>query len=491
MRLTANSLRWPATLLLLLVCSCTQWRQPTSILIPEAQEYFLTLYNQQVAGITARTQICQGGRTITTETEFRTEKTLFGIKTIPSEDQYIQNIDGIIIDFQTEDCRAIRNESGGFDIYSRKSSRKSRHVRFSEDALFQFQLSEWLAHRDPIEGETVAISLIHTPSMEEFPTEITIGLTGPVTVLGQTCELRELAVLQYTPIGRIKSIQYVDDHWQPVRQVTQLGGIYFEYIRCDRRQLPITWESSTIESMVVLTSPVRIRNMAKAESIRYRVKPRNGNQLDLPSTDYQRIVPQLDGSFRIEVVPQDPPAGVSFPYTGTDPEALAAMEATNWLESDSEIIQRLASKAVGRETDAAKAVEKIRSFVFWYLSTDPATTDTAAEIATAKKGTCKEYAKLMAAMCRSAGIPANVVSGYIYAGSHKSVRNAFWGHAWVQVYVGEKWHAVDPTRLTFWGLLNDHTVGHIATHIWRKPDQEIVDIADNLGAFDIVAVQQP
>ena len=47
--------------------------------------------------------------------------------------------------------------------------------------------------------------------------------------------------------------------------------------------------------------------------------------------------------------------GVTFPYTGSDKDALDALKPTRFLQSDSKIIIDLAQKAIGNTDDAAKA----------------------------------------------------------------------------------------------------------------------------------------
>lgn len=54
-----------------------------------------------------------------------------------------------------------------------------------------------------------------------------------------------------------------------------------------------------------------------------------------------------------------------------------------------------------------------------------------------KKGICYDYASLFAAMCRSQGIPCKIVTGY-------TKNNTL--HAWNNVYVGNRWHFIDPQK---------------------------------------------
>jgi len=55
-------------------------------------------------------------------------------------------------------------------------------------------------------------------------------------------------------------------------------------------------------------------------------------------------------------------------------------------------------------------------------------------------GVCTEYSTLFVALCRSIGIPARYVSGYVYSDKYAS----WMGHAWAEAYIGQ-WVPVDPT----------------------------------------------
>lgn len=60
-----------------------------------------------------------------------------------------------------------------------------------------------------------------------------------------------------------------------------------------------------------------------------------------------------------------------------------------------------------------------------------------------RKGTCRDYAVLMIAACKSLGLAARFVSGYCY-GSELQAHEL---HAWVEVYLpGAGWRGFDPTE---------------------------------------------
>ncbi len=70
------------------------------------------------------------------------------------------------------------------------------------------------------------------------------------------------------------------------------------------------------------------------------------------------------------------------------------------------------------------------------------------EFVRAKTGVCQDYAHAMLALCRSMGIPARYVSGYLYTGITDAL-GAEASHAWVEVYIpGSGWMGFDPTNGT-------------------------------------------
>ena len=54
------------------------------------------------------------------------------------------------------------------------------------------------------------------------------------------------------------------------------------------------------------------------------------------------------------------------------------------------------------------------------------------------KGVCQDYAHIMIALCRMAGIPARYVTGMLIGEGYS--------HAWVEIYSDGKWYGLDPTN---------------------------------------------
>ena len=69
------------------------------------------------------------------------------------------------------------------------------------------------------------------------------------------------------------------------------------------------------------------------------------------------------------------------------------------------------------------------------------TTTTAADVFVSRCGVCRDYAHLLAAFARAGGVPARLVSAYGWKVDPPDF------HALVEVWLGEAWHLVDPSRL--------------------------------------------
>jgi transglutaminase-like putative cysteine protease len=67
---------------------------------------------------------------------------------------------------------------------------------------------------------------------------------------------------------------------------------------------------------------------------------------------------------------------------------------------------------------------------------------TAAQALAIGRGVCQDFSHILLAACRSQGLPARYVSGYLYNNGYSTAT-----HAWVDVYVaGVGWRSLDSTH---------------------------------------------
>ena len=69
-------------------------------------------------------------------------------------------------------------------------------------------------------------------------------------------------------------------------------------------------------------------------------------------------------------------------------------------------------------------------------------------------GVCRDFAHLMVTLCRSLSIPARYCSGYLPDMDVEPLPTAMDFHAWVEVYLGDRWWTFDPRH-------NARRTGHV------------------------------
>ncbi len=103
--------------------------------------------------------------------------------------------------------------------------------------------------------------------------------------------------------------------------------------------------------------------------------------------------------------------------------------------------------AVRREfgdVEGGDKVQRIADWIHGHLDYVPGSSDvntTAADTYVAHRGVCRDFAHLLIAMARAAGIPARMVGAYAWQLDPQDF------HAVVEVWLEGGWHLVDPTGL--------------------------------------------
>ena len=113
------------------------------------------------------------------------------------------------------------------------------------------------------------------------------------------------------------------------------------------------------------------------------------------------------------------------------------------MTSDDRQVRMLASKATRGAVDPWQKAVKIEEWVHEHITRKNFSIAFAAanEVADSLSGDCTEHSVLAAAMCRAVGIPSRVVIGLVYV----KQQSGFGFHMWVEVYVNQRWVAIDPT----------------------------------------------
>jgi transglutaminase-like putative cysteine protease len=113
------------------------------------------------------------------------------------------------------------------------------------------------------------------------------------------------------------------------------------------------------------------------------------------------------------------------------------LQPTAFLQSDHPRVRDRAGQILGAETDAHRAILRLKSWVYNEIEKQPTISiPNALEVLQNRKGDCNEHTVLFNALARAAGIPARTAVGMVY------LRGAFYYHAWSEVWLG-KWLSLD------------------------------------------------
>jgi transglutaminase-like putative cysteine protease len=135
------------------------------------------------------------------------------------------------------------------------------------------------------------------------------------------------------------------------------------------------------------------------------------------------------------------------PIARIPPAVLPFIYPSRYCQSDR--LRRVAAKEFGHLRPGYWRVQAIHDWVrtrtaFTSGSSDSSTSavDTIVEMV----GVCRDYAHLMIALCRALNIPARFVTGIDYGAAASMGPPDF--HAYVEVFLGDRWYLFDPTGVT-------------------------------------------
>ncbi len=174
-----------------------------------------------------------------------------------------------------------------------------------------------------------------------------------------------------------------------------------------------------------------------------------------------------------EVVQPNPPVT---PAPGSQSFRVDFLEPTPLTTADAriqEVAQEL-KEAAADERDLASSISRwvYQAMRYGFGSTGVKTS--AAEALTVGRGLCQDYAHIMLALCRVAGLRARYVSGHMLAEGGS--------HAWVEVLLHEKGEAVEKTVALAFDPTNNRSpdLSYVTVAVGR----DYRDVAPTSGSFN-------
>lgn len=275
------------------------------------------------------------------------------------------------------------------------------------------------------------------------------------------------------------SVAYITDDHSLKKMTMQMMGMDLEMIACPQACALSPNEPTDFFAATIATAPQRIQVSALRDGVSYEIRARSGDGLYFPNSAEQQLSRQ-DDSFTLTVAPSSFATDEKIGYDGSDPEVLAALEPTSWIQSDAPELAALAKQAAIGADSTHTAMAKLERFVSSYVSDKNLSVGYASafEVSQTRSGDCTEHALLLAGLGRALGIPTRVATGMAYVENWLGTQNAFVPHAWTQAFVGGKWVSYD-------AALNGFDAGHIALSYGDGDPWKFYEAANTIGNFDI------
>jgi len=319
-------------------------------------------------------------------------------------------------------------------------------IPWSGDIRGPYAAEQSIARKPMKEHETRSLKMF-MPTLNKVCDIDLKAQTVEPTVMGDGTKRSLLRIDQKTgldgqPKPEFDMTLWVDLEGQVLKQETDLLGGYVQYRTTKQAALA---KGGPIEFDLIAGSMIKVKHaLPDADStkfVRYQLKGKDVEPAKIIAADARQSLQAgaEKNSAILEVKSMGPldgeagPADVDAQYLR--PNALVT--------SDNRQVQRLASKATQGAVDPWQKAVKIEEWVHEHITQKNFSIAFAAanEVADNLAGDCTEHSVLAAAMCRAVGIPSRVVIGLVYV----KQQTGFGFHMWVEVYINQRWVAIDPT----------------------------------------------
>jgi hypothetical protein len=464
---------------------------------PEETEYFAVFMEGKKVGYAIQNRAVAGNK-VTTSVELKITLSRIGVSvSVKTKVITIETIDGKPLGFELEQELAlgmiVTKTVGTIDEQGKvtvKTGQQQEEFDWPSGAVMSEGMRLLHLKHGLTEGTTYTAKFFDPGMMQVVDVEVKVGPKQNVDLLGRVVALTEVqSNVSSAQMGALISTEYYDDKLRLQKSVTPVMGMTIEQVACTKEFALGEIDVLEMVDKMFMASPEPLDDIGSVRSITYYLSPVTDEvDLKIPSNDNQKVEQLSGGTIILTVEPVVAPTGVKFPYKSNDPAALEALEPTRYVESDQETIINLARRAVGDTSDAAEAARRIEAFVADYIEEKNLSVGyaSAAEVAVSRQGDCSEHAVLAAALCRAVGIPAQVVTGLAYVSQWGTFQNGFGGHAWTQVYIGEKWIGIDAA---FKGVgFGGYDAGHIALAVGNGNPEDFLSLLKTMGQFKIEKV---
>jgi transglutaminase-like putative cysteine protease len=132
-------------------------------------------------------------------------------------------------------------------------------------------------------------------------------------------------------------------------------------------------------------------------------------------------------------------ASYALPFRGAG-EPARELGSTPLIQAEHPDIVRTARRIAAGNSDPVQVAQRLNDWIYRQLEKNVTLSVPSAEqVLRAREGDCNEHTVLYLALARALGLPARSAAGLVH------LRGRFYYHAWPEVWLQDRWVAVDPT----------------------------------------------
>lgn len=288
------------------------------------------------------------------------------------------------------------------------------------------------------------INAVHASGIEPGD-EVTFQIFDPATMASESVRVKVIDHEEVLNMGIKKKTKKIAIMFKGITQLAWVGE-NGEVIK-EKGFLGISLEKTTRDDALFGLPLESSQDLTLAASVPSNVRINNADTLtrlevEISGITYDHL--SLDGGRQslngnLLIIDKESLADVSTDYdiNGLNESKINFLEPTPFIESDHPKIRNLVKKIVAADEAPLKKAIKLVDWINKNIEKRPVLSlPDALSVIENGAGDCNEYAVLLAALARAAGIPAKIEAGLVY------LNGRFYYHAWNLLYLG-KWITVD------------------------------------------------
>lgn len=282
-------------------------------------------------------------------------------------------------------------------------------------------------------GNEMTLFLFDPSTMGQAPATVKMVGMDPIVINGEKISARKIT-LSFK--GATQSA-WVDDEGLVLKEQGMLG---------------ITLVKTTRKEAIGNISPKGMADLTTLMSVTSNVKFQDPDmltklQIKLTGVDIKKISLAAKGPSKNRQTWNEEVLTIEKETLGTLPASITPKEIAGvdekfilpgpFIQSDDDRIQRIARRLVSPDNTPLENIGRLVAWIQANIRRQPVISlPNALSTLKNRMGDCNEHAALMAAFCRSVGIPAGIEAGLVY------LKGRFYYHAWNTVFIGQ-WITVD------------------------------------------------